>query len=85
MSCCVSAHLRTLSGGMADTLPTGLGPAAGGIMTSRGLDPAARVGLTVVEATLAGLTGRGFWGGKGEGLDLGSDTSYNKERERGFH
>lgn len=48
---------------MAETLPTGLGPTAGGIMTSRpedGLETAVRAGLTVGEAPLAGLRGRGL-------------------------
>lgn len=60
---CVGAHLRTLRGGMAETLPTGLGPTAGGIMTSRpgeGLETRTRAGLTVGEAPLAGLRGRGL-------------------------
>lgn len=55
--------LRALRGGMAETLPTGLGPTAGGIMTRRpegGLEAWARVGLTVGEAPLAGLRGRGL-------------------------
>ena len=61
MSVCVCAHLRALRGGMAETLPTGLGPTAGGIMTSRpGLDTLVRAGLTVGEAPLAGLRGRGL-------------------------
>lgn len=56
------AHLRTLRGGMAETLPTGLGPTAGGIMTSRpeGLEAGVLAGLTVGEAPLAGLSGRGL-------------------------
>ena len=46
---------------MAETLPRGLGPTAGGIMTSRpGLDTLVRAGLTVGEAPLAGLRGRGL-------------------------
>lgn len=48
---------------MAETLPTGLGPTAGGITTSRpveGLETAFRAGLTVGEAPLAGLRGRGL-------------------------
>lgn len=60
---CVFAHLRALRGGMAETLPTGLGPTAGGIMTSRpgaGLEAWVRAGLTVGEAPLAGLRGRGL-------------------------
>ncbi|MEQ2211498.1 hypothetical protein XENOCAPTIV_004181, partial [Xenoophorus captivus] len=62
---------------MADIFPTGCGPVAGGIMTSRpvALEPEDRVGLTVAEATLAGLRGRGLCGGKGDGLDCCSDTS----------
>lgn len=54
--------LRTLRGGMAETLPTGLGPTAGGIMTSRpeGLEAGVLAGLTVGEAPLAGLSGRGL-------------------------
>lgn len=55
--------LRTLRGGMAETLPTGLGPTAGGIITSRpgeGLEPRVRAGLTVGEAPLAGLRGSGL-------------------------
>lgn len=59
----VFAHLVTLRGGVAETLPTGLGPTAGGIMTSRpgeGLEPAVRVGLTVGDVPLAGLRGRGL-------------------------
>lgn len=76
--CCVFAHLRALRGGMAETLPTGLGPTAGGIITSRpgeGLEPWLRAGLAVGEATLAGLRGRGLWGGKGDGLGCSSDTN----------
>lgn len=45
------------------TLPTGLGPTAGGIMTSRlgeVLEAWGRAGLTVGEAPLAGLRGRGL-------------------------
>lgn len=52
---------------MAETLPTGLGPPAGGIMTSRpvqgletGLETGVRAGLTVGEIPLAGLRGRGL-------------------------
>ena len=48
---------------MAETLPTGLGPTAGGIMTSRpveGLEAGVRAGLAVGEAPLAGLSGRGL-------------------------
>lgn len=55
--------LRALRGGMAETLPTGLGPTAGGIMTSRpgeGLETGIRAGLIVGEAPLAGLRGRGL-------------------------
>lgn len=57
------AHLRALKGGTAVTLPTGLGPVAGGIMTSRpgwGLDTGVRTGGFVGETTLAGLKGRGL-------------------------
>lgn len=57
------AHLRTLRGGMAVTLPTGLGPTTGGIMTNRpgeGLEPWLRAGLTVGEVPLAGLRGSGL-------------------------
>ncbi len=57
------AHLRALRGGMAETLPTGLGPTTGGIMTSRpveGLETGIRAGLMVGEAPLAGLRGRGL-------------------------
>lgn len=73
---CMFSYLRTLRGGMADTFPTGCGPGAGGIMTSRpmALEPEERLGLTVVEATLAGLRGRGLWGGQGAGLDGCSET-----------
>lgn len=55
--------LSALRGGMAETLPTGLGPTAGGIMTSRpaeGLETAVRVRLTVGDVPLAGLRGRGL-------------------------
>lgn len=55
--------LRALKGGMAETLPTGLGPVAGGIMTSRpgrGLDTGVRTGGVVGEAALAGLKGSGL-------------------------
>lgn len=82
--------LSTLSGGMAETLPTGLGPTAGGIMTSRpgeGLGAGVRAGLTDGEAPLAGLRGRGLWGGKGDGLGCRSDTDSGDRvglRGRGF-
>lgn len=59
----VHAHLRALRGGMAETFPTGLGPTAGGIMTSRpgeGLEAWVRAGLTVGEDPLAGLRGSGL-------------------------
>lgn len=72
------AHLSALRGGTAETLPTGLGPTAGGIMTSRpgeGLEAGVRAGLTVGRAVLAGLSGSGLWGGKGEGLGCSSDTN----------
>lgn len=49
--------LSTLSGGMAVTLPTGLGPTAGGIMTCR---PVEGLGFTVGETVLAGLRGSGL-------------------------
>lgn len=61
--CYVFAYLITLRGGTAETFPTGLSPTAGGIMTSRpveGLDTVVRAGLTVGEAPLAGLRGRGL-------------------------
>lgn len=61
--------LSALRGGAADTMPTGLGPTAGGIMTSsppeEGLDGAAR----------AGLRGRGLWGGDGEWWGCSWDTN----------
>lgn len=86
---CVSvlcvAHLRALRGGMAKTLPTGLGPTAGGIMTSRpgeGLETGIRAGLIVGEAPLAGLRGRGLWGGKGDGLGCSSDTNWKRTNRK---
>lgn len=66
----------TLSGGMAETLPTGFGPTPGVIMTSRpaeGLELG--FGLDVAEAALAGLRGRGLWGGNGDGVDCCSEMN----------
>lgn len=59
-------------------MPTGLGPTAGGIMTSRpaeGLETGVRAGLAVRQAPLAGLRGRGLWGGKADGPGRSSDTN----------
>lgn len=82
---CVFAHLRTLRGGMAVTLPTGLGPTTGGIMTSRpgeDLEAWLRAGLTVGEVPLAGLRGSGLWGGKGDGLGCSSDTNWKRANRK---
>lgn len=82
--------LRTLRGGMAETFPTGLGPTAGGIMTSRpgeDFEAVVRDGLAVGEAPLAGLRGRGLCGGKGDDLGCSSDTNSGDRvglRGRGF-
>lgn len=75
---------------MAVTLPTGLGPVAGGIMTIRpdeGFEVEMRAGLIAGDAPLAGLRGNGRWGGKGDGLEFGSDARGGRGvglRGRGF-
>lgn len=59
----VLTHLIALKGGMAETLPTGLGPAAEGIMTSRpggALESEVWTGVTWGETALVGLKGRGL-------------------------
>lgn len=56
-------HLIALKGGMAETFPTGFGPAAEGIMTSRpggALESEVGTGLTWGETALVGLKGRGL-------------------------
>lgn len=67
------SHLSALRGGMAVTLPTGLGPAAGGIITSN--PPAPLEGLA--GAPRLGLIGRGLCGGVGEGFGWITDAIWN--------
>lgn len=79
---CASTYLSALRGGMADTLPTGLGPTAGGIITSsplEGLGSGPRAGL-MGKPPRAGLRGRGLWGGEGECLGCSSDTNCDKNK-----
>lgn len=67
------SHLSALRGGMAVTLPTGLGPTAGGIITSSPLD--LLEGLAW--APRLGLTGRGLCGGMGEGFGWTADAIWD--------
>lgn len=76
--------LSTLSGGTAVTLPIGLSPTEGGIMTCR---PVEGLDITMGDAPRAGLSGRGLCGGKADGLDCSSDTNSGERvglRGRGF-
>lgn len=67
------SHLSALRGGTAVTLPIGLGPTAGGIITSN--PPTLLEGLA--SAAQLGLKGRGLCGGVGEGFGRTSDAIWD--------
>lgn len=67
------SYLSALREGMAVTLPTGLGPTAGGIITSN--PPAPLEGLA--GAPRLGLTGRGLCGGVGEGFGWSAEAIWD--------